>query len=517
MTTVAPGVHPNQARKERVTLALGNPVFFGEFYMRPYDAVWREVGPLPMVCHEMLAFAAQAKRGVIITPPEWLKTTTISQLYPLWRTFEHTALGKPITGMLLSEGAGLAEKNMSVVRWHIEHNERLASDFRDKTGAPLVRPSEDEQKWNESEITIQRLGTSKDPTWQARGLDSIDPQGSRLTYLIGDDVTTPRTANSPTMQEKSLRLWDTQFTMRVLDHGQAIVAGNYNHPRDMLSSLAGRPAYAVLKRPALHVPGDPSKAPDDPTDPDAIESLPEKWPRRRLEEARHEKPNRFRRIFLLDSRAEQGERLKVEWVTLISAEETPRDCVYVMAVDPAPGGEGDDDDFFNVTVGALHREHLDLIVSHDMRGTTTDQVELVSAYYDQFANRDGGVRAIGGAKVSLDRYFRGALAIHREDIGRKLVEVSIPGSKTDRITEERLEGLGPYAKNSYLRIRETAWVELTSAPEDRHQELSLSEQWRDFPAIPHDDKLDGADVLVRTALEHGGRGRKRKVKVGTSR
>lgn len=507
-TAVAPGVHPNQARKERVTAALANPVFFGEFYMRPYDAVWREAGPLPRVCHEMLAFAARVKRGVIMTPPEWLKTTTISQLYPLWRTYEHVSLGVPITGMLLSEGAGLAEKNLSVVRWHIEHNERLASDFRDEAGRPLVRPSEDEQKWNETEITVQRLGTAKDPTWQARGLDSIDPQGARLTYLIGDDVTTPRTANSPTMQEKSLRLWDTQFTMRVLDQGQAILAGNYNHPRDMLSALSGRPAYAVLRRPALHVPGDRSVAPDDPTDQTAIESLPEKWPRRRLEEARAEKPNRYRRIFLLDSRAEQGERLKVEWVTLIAAEETPNTAAFVMSVDPAPGGEGDDDDFFNVTVGALHGEHLDVIVSHDMRGSTTDQVELVEAYHDRFSRLGAGVRCIGGAKVALDRYFRGALTIHRRDIGTKLVEVSIPGSK-----EERIEGLGPFAKNGWLRVRESAWVQLTSAAGDRHQELSLSEQWRDFPAIPHDDKLDGIDVLARTALEHGGR-RERTVTVG---
>lgn len=494
----SPGIHPNQARKERVTLALGNPVYFGEFYMRPYDAVWREAGPLPRVCHEMLAFAAQARRGVIITPPEWLKTTTISHLYPLWRTYEHTALGKPITGMLLSEGAGLAERNLSVVSWHIEHNERLASDFRDGSGQPLVRPSEDEEKWTDSDITIQRLGTAKDPTWQARGLKSVDPQGSRLTYLIGDDVTTPRTAGSPTEQEKALRLWDTQFTMRVMDHGQAIVAGNYNHPRDMLSSIAARPAYDVLKRPALHVPGDLSTAPDDPTDPTAVESLPEKWPRRRLEEARQEKPNRYRRIFLLDSRAEQGERLKVEWVQLIGTDETPLEqSTFVLSIDPAPGGEGTDDDFFNVSVGALHGEHLDLIVSHDMRGTTTDQVELVSAYVDRFSRIGNGVRVIGGAKVALDRYFRGALTIHRPAIGAKLVEVSIPGSK-----EERLEGLGAYAKNGYLRIRESAWVALTSASEDRHQELSLSEQWRDFPSIPHDDKLDGVDVLVRTALEH---------------
>ena len=500
--SAAPGVHPNQSRRERVTAALANPVFFGEFYMRPYDATWREVGPLPHVCHEMLAFALGVRRGVIMTPPEWLKTTMISHLYPLWRTYEHAARNLPITGMLLSEGAGLAERNLSVVSWHIEHNERLASDFRDHTGAPLVRPSESEEKWTDTEITIQRLGTAKDPTWQARGLDSIDPQGSRLTYLVGDDVTTPRTAGSPTMQEKSLRLWDTQFTMRVLEHGQAIIAGNYNHPRDMLSQLMARPSYAVLKRPALHVKGDPSTAPDDPTDPEAVESLPEKWPRRRLEEARREKPNRYRRIFLLDSRAEQGERLKVEWVELIGVDETPlHECVFVMSIDPAPGGEGTDDDFFNVSVGALHGEHLDLIVSHDMRGTTTDQVELVEAYHDRFGRIGGGVRVIGGAKVALDRYFRGALSIHRPNIGAKLVEVSIPGSK-----EERLEGLGPYAKNGYLRVRESAWVELTSAAEDRHQELSLSEQWRDFPAIPHDDKLDGVDVLIRTALEHGAGG-----------
>lgn len=500
--TAAPGVHPEQARARRVEMALGNPVFFGEFYVRPYDAVWRESGPLPQVCHEMLAFALQIRRGVVMTPPEWLKTTVLSHLYPLWRTYEYATFERPITGMLLSEGAGLAEKNLSVVSWHIEHNERLASDFRDKAGAPLVRPSESEENWTDAEITIQRPGTSKDPTWQARGLDSIDPQGSRLTYLIGDDVTTPRTAGSPTMQEKSLRLWDTQFTMRVLDRGQAIVAGNYNHPRDMLSSLAGRPSYAVLKRPALHVDGDLATAPDDPTDPSAIESLPEKWPRRRLEEARREKPNRFRRIFLLDSHAEQGERLKTEWVTLIAGEETPiAQATFIMSLDPAPGGSGDDDDFFNITVGAMHGEHLDVIVSHDMRGTTTDQVELVAAYHDRFSRLGNGVRVIGGAKVALDRYFRGALSIHRRDIGAKLVEVSIPGGK-----EERLEGLGPYAKNGYLRIREAAWVDLTSAPADRHQELSLSEQWRDFPAIPHDDKLDGVDVLVRTALEHGGGG-----------
>jgi hypothetical protein len=81
-------------------------------------------------------------------------------------------------------------------------------------------------------------------------------------------------------------------------------------------------------------------------------------------------------------------------------------------------------------------------------------------------------------------------------LAHKIVDFSVPGQK-----EERLEGLGPYAKTGWLRIHEAAWYGLTSAPSDQWQVMSLREAWRDFPQGTHDDRLDGVDGVIRVARE----------------
>jgi hypothetical protein len=493
-------------RQQRVEAALGSPAFFGETYVAPYDPGWAET--LPRVAREYLLFMMRVRRGVIFTPPETLKTTAL-QVYALWLTCRYAAFGQlsRLTGMFVSEEQKLAERNLGVVAWHIEQNEIIRGDFVDKAGLPLLEPDADEEKWTDAEIVVRRPGKIKDPTWQAKSGESKGVPGSRIRHMLGDDVITPRSADSPATQEKMLKLWDTQFTPRVYMDGQAVIVGNFNSGRDMLSQLARRSSYAVLRRPTLHVAGDRSKAPDEPSDPSAVLQVPERWSRERLQLDREEKPNRFRRIHLLDEHAEVGERLKTHWVEIIPPEETPvAEAGWILALDPAPGGEGDDLDFFNVTVGAVHGEHFDLAISHDTRDSTGEQAELVAAYFDRFSRVGRGVVAIGIAKVALDRYFGGALKILRPDIASKLVPISIStASKT-----ERLEALGPYAKSGWLRCWQPAWEGLTSATVDRAQELSLMEQWRDFPQIAHDDKLDGLDVGCRTAIEFGYRGQRRK-------
>lgn len=497
---------------------------FGEIYMRPYTEGWNE--DLPRIAGAILLFCESVRRGVVWTPPEFLKTTVVSHLYPLWLTYRAAARGNigQLAGMLASEEQKLAEKNLGVTSWHIEQNERLRRDFVDPLGRALVEPDPDEEKWTDSTIIVRRPGKSKDPTWEAKGLDAKGVQGSRLTHLIGDDVVTPRSAGSPAMQRNALKLWDDQFTFRVLESGRAIISGNYNGPRDLLATLAKRKSYRVLKRPALHVPDDPSTAPEDAADPTAIVALPQKWSRRRLQEAREEKPNAFRRMMLMDPKAEVGERLKVAWMRRVEPEATPLgQSRYIMAIDPAPGpAEGGDDpsggdrSFFNVSVAALHGEgtdqHLDVIVCHDMRGSTSEQADLVVAYHDEYDRIGAGVLAIGIGKVALDTYFGGAVKILRADVGRKLVPIPI----SERSKNDRIEALGPYARSGWLRFWDDAWTELTSAQIDRHQELSAFEQWRDFPAIAHNDKLDAIDVLCRTAEEHGARGVVRKVVLGVA-
>lgn len=481
-------------RIERVKRALANPVYFAEAYIRPYDSSWKS--QTPRFGAEMMRFALRHDRSVVILPAEFMKTTLLSQTLPLWLTYRATAFGEMLRGMLASEEQGLAENNLSTIAWHIENNELLAADFIDGEGKPIVYPDPEEDRWREDALIVARRGTSKDPTWQAKGLDSKGVQGRRLDWLIADDLITPKNAMSPTWRKRALDFWDLQFTTRLVQGAHALIAGNFNDPRDLLSSLAARESYALFKRPALHKPGEPS-IPDE----DGVPLWPENWPMERLMEQKRDKPNRFRRLFLCDARADVGERLKVEWAHVIQPEQTPINSArFVMAMDPAPGGESDDLDFFNVTVLAMHgpdaNPHVDVVESYDMRGETTAQVEQLCQLHDAYNRMGGGVIAIGGSRVAMDRYMRQAIAVARPDIGPKVADIGIPGSK-----EERLEALGMYAKSGYLRFHESCWYGLTSSPGDQWQELSLHEQWRDFPSGKHDDKLDGLDVGIRTAQE----------------
>jgi hypothetical protein len=490
-------VSAEEQRIERVRRALANPVFFSEAYIRPYDKNWKT--PLAPFAREMLKFMRVAKRGVIMLPPEFMKTTLCSQAYPLWLTYRSRVMGTTLRGMLASEEEGLAAGNLGVIAWHIENNELLARDFIDAEGRPLVYPDPTEAVWRRDAIVIARDGASKDPTWQAKGLDSKGVQGRRLDVLIADDLITPKNSSSPTLRKRALDFWDLQFETRLVASGQGIICGNFNDTRDLLSTLSMRKNYEVFRRPSMHRVGQPDQAPSEAemgTDKSAA-TWPDVWPMERLLAEKQAKPNRFRRIHLLDARAEMGEQLKVEWMTVIQPIQTPmKYAKYYIGIDPAPGGAGEDLDFFNITVGAVHEGHMDIVESKDVRADIPRQIELLGLIVDRYQRMGRGVIAIGGAKIALDRYFRGAVLAKRPDLGPKMVEMSIPGSK-----EERLEALGPFAQSGWLRCWESAWMALTSDHQDQWQEQPLLEQWRDFPHGKHDDKLDGLDVCIRTARE----------------
>ena len=484
-------------RRKRVTRALANPIFFCEAYFRPYDRAWSEGGPMPRFAREMLAFAVANPKAVVMLPPEFMKTTLLSQALPLWLTFDSVAHGRLLRGMLLCEEEAMAAGNLNVIAWHILNNERLLADFVDSQGRPLVRPDEQEQVWREDALIVARPGASKDPTWQAKGLDSKGIHGRRLDWVIGDDVITPRNASSPALRKRALDTMDLVVETRLVRDAHVVMAGNFNDPKDLLHTLAGRRGWRIYRRPSISAPGRPSVPAKERELHTGDLLWPGNWDRERLLRIYEATPNRFRRIHLMDPRAEHGERLNVGWARFIDPSETPlRMAKFYMAIDPAPGGEGDDLDFFNITVAALHDLNLDIVESLDVRASLHKQAQLVGAVHDRYNRMGLGVQAIGCSKVAMDRYFQGALTIIRDDLRPKLVPISTPGSK-----EERLEALGPYAQSGWLRIWEPVWEAHTSGSDDRHQELSLMEQWRDFPYGTHDDKLDGLDVCIRVARE----------------
>lgn len=491
-----------ERRQTRVSLAIGNPVFFGETYIRPYDDNWD--GPLPAVARQMLAVAMSVRRGVIMTPPEFLKTSVISQVYPLWLTYKYAQEGRlaALHGALMSELQELAERNLSVIAWHIENNPDLRRDFVDVHGRPLVEPDPEQDKWTDEEIIVRRSTPSKDPTWQAKGVKTTI-QGARLNHFIGDDMVTPGSAKSVAKQRDALNRWDTEVTTRLVANGQALIAGNFNHAKDLLSTVAARSSYKVLRRPSLHVPGNPEEAPEDPRDPTAIVALPEKWPRSRLLGELSEKPFQFPIIHLLRSATKGGTLLREAWVTRITLDDIPaQGRTILFSLDPAPGAEVDPDpSFFTITVGILTRKHLDIVESFAARMEPTEQVELLSAMVAS-RREQGHVGGIGISKVALDKYARGAFEVGDPSLRPLLHPHSI--TEKDTTKTERLGQLGTYFKGGWARITEDAWHAKTSGPDDREQETTLAEEWVSLPMQRHDDRLDGVDVLVREALDRGG-------------
>lgn len=487
---------PSQSRQERVKLALANPVYLAEQYVRPFDDSW--VTPTPEFGKSMLAHALTHQRAIVVLPPEFMKTTLLSQVLPLWLTLGATFEQKLLRGMLLAEEERMAIGNLATLKWHLTENDRILSDFVDRRGNPVVVPDAKQGVWRDDQIIVQRKGTSKDPTWQAKGLDSKGIHGRRLDWIIGDDVITPKNAASPALRKQALDVMDNTLRYRVVKTGHILMAGNFNDDNDLLSTLARRPRWKTFRRPAISHPDDQSKPAKESELRTGRLLWPENWTRERLLEEYNEKPNTFRRIFLLDPRAEHGERLNVGWVTLIEPEQTPLSmCRFYMAIDAALGeGESEDLDFFNITVLALHDLHVDLVESHDVRTALGRSLAMVGHMHDRYQRLGYGVAAIGGAKQVVDRVVGGAFGILRKDLRPKLHDVSIPGSK-----EQRLEGLGPFAESGWLRVWNPVWLAHTSAPEDQYQELTFFEQWRDFPFINHDDKLDGLDVGLRTVQD----------------
>lgn len=486
-------------REVRVTQALANPIVFGEIYFRPFDPNWTTA--LPSFASEMMAFAVGVKRGVIVLPPEFLKTTLVSQVYAIWLTVRAAAFGKLLRGMLMSEEEGMAKANLQVIKWHIENNERLISDFRDSEDRPLVRPSKSLDVWRDDAIIIERRGqVSRDPTWQAKGLDSKGIHGRRLDVFIGDDLVTPRNAASPAMRKSALDVMDLQVRTRIVSGGQMLVAANFNDDKDLPSVLSRRDNWQTFRRPSIYRAGFPAISAKDSElrDPEKSHlTWPANWSRERLLVEYDETPNRFRRIHLLDPRAESGERLSTGWIVEVEAEQIPvRYARFYIGVDPAPGGETDDLDFFNITVAARSETNLDIVESFSIRCDTPRQCELLGLMHDRYQRIGQGVQAIGVSRVALDGYFRGAMKISRPQLSHKIEAIATQGSK-----EQRLEGLGPYAQVGWLRFSGEILRNQTSNLQDRHQELTLEEEWRDFPFGRHDDRLDGLDMAIRTANE----------------
>jgi hypothetical protein len=112
-------------------------------------------------------------------------------------------------GAIVSSTQGQAAKTTNLVRRYIETNARLQMVF------PDLRPSKAPgDSWSDTALTVERPASLKDPTLAAFGIEQAAILGSRLDWVLGDDILTDENSNTPEMRKKIRDLWQMNCLTR---------------------------------------------------------------------------------------------------------------------------------------------------------------------------------------------------------------------------------------------------------------------------------------------------------------
>lgn len=210
-----------------------------------------------------------------------------------------------LRGALVSSTSGQAEKVLRQIRTHIESNPRVREVF------PYLRPStREEDPWHATQITCERTTISKDPTLQALGMAG-PLVGSRLDFLILDDVEDFENTRTEAQRKKSIEWFDTTAMTRIVAQGIVWAIGTPWHPEDLLHELEKRKGFVSRRYSAVLNPDEPPHK--------WVPRWPQQWPLSRLLHRRGVTPEGvFSRKYLVRVRVDSTSRFRQLWIDRMS-------------------------------------------------------------------------------------------------------------------------------------------------------------------------------------------------------
>ena len=211
-----------------------DPCAFEEFVLRNGDDGSRI--KLAAVQELMLNFAMHARsddgrRGnaVIIAPVEHTKSSTISVGLTLFKMAQNPS----IRCGLVSAASKQAEKSLNSIRTYVEVSDELHLTNQ------FLRPSTQEgDPWTQSAITVDRHNKeASDATVQAFGIDTKKIPGSRLDWIVIDDLLNAENTRTSEQRLKVLQ-WAQSFVFsRKTPNGSIVVLNSALHPEDFCHYL----------------------------------------------------------------------------------------------------------------------------------------------------------------------------------------------------------------------------------------------------------------------------------------
>lgn len=268
---------------------------------------------------EWHAAVEQHPKTVIVAPVEHAKTQHLAIAKPL-----HLLGNNPeLRGAIISNTEAQAVKSLGAITAHILENARVREVF------PKLRPSKRRRDpWHTTAITVERTTIAKDPSLQALGVGG-PIVGSRLDFVILDDVLDFENTRTPEQIAKLLDWFDTTLWTRLTEDAIVIVIGTPWAPTDLLATLAARPAFHSLVYSSVLNP----EAPQHTWEP----LWPEAFSRRRLIDiAGSMLPHHFARKYLCRVRTDVSGRFRTEWIE--RAKSAGRARTLLRVAPKTPGG-----------------------------------------------------------------------------------------------------------------------------------------------------------------------------------
>lgn len=204
-----------------------DPIAFFEFVMRDFS----ENKPIKLMPHQIVAleFILAHDRSVNMWPIGTSKTFIMTGL-----TLFFLGQNPTTRGAIVSASEEQAAKIVGMVRDYVDRSIELRMVF-----PHLQRSTKQGDPWTQTAITIERPPGIKDASLTAYGLNSDRIIGSRLSWIIVDDVLNGENTNTKEQRDKTKLFLDQAVLSRLDPKGSRAVFTNTPwHPDDAIHELS---------------------------------------------------------------------------------------------------------------------------------------------------------------------------------------------------------------------------------------------------------------------------------------
>lgn len=214
-----------RAVARKIGLSRTNPSEMFSFVMR--EETTRD--PIITLPHQevLFDFTMQYDRSVVRMPVGFSKTYCMSAL-TLW------LLGQDATarGVVISSTQLQAQKPVGMVRDYIEVSDELKLVFPE-----LRRSPREKDWWTQTKLVVERPPGIRDPSLTAVGVEGALP-GSRLSWLLVDDILDPENTSTPQARAK-VRRWFNKVVLsrRDVANSKIVVTNTPYDPEDLTYAL----------------------------------------------------------------------------------------------------------------------------------------------------------------------------------------------------------------------------------------------------------------------------------------